>query len=242
MEPKRVAGCFLALIAGDVATFGQAMGAPAQVVAGSRANAFYVKGLRDKYEPGKPVWITETADAACGGNLWAKTFLDSFRYLDQLGRLAKHGVAVVFHNTLASSEYGLIDSDTFVPRPNYWAALLWHRLMGTTVLDAGPSRPGLHSYAQCTPEHAGSVTLLAIDNSRDQSAVLDLPSASARYTLSASQLENTAVLLNGKPLVLESGGALPSLTGVAIRAGLVRLAPATISFFTFPDARNPRCH
>ncbi|MGH8402217.1 MAG: hypothetical protein ACRESO_02255, partial [Gammaproteobacteria bacterium] len=89
---------------------------------------FYVKGLRDRYEPDKSVWITETADAACGGNPWAKTFLDSFRYLDQLGRLAKRGVAVVFHNTLASSEYGLLDSNTFEPRPDYWAALLWHRL------------------------------------------------------------------------------------------------------------------
>jgi hypothetical protein len=44
--------------------------------------------LRDRYAPGAPVWITETADAACGGNPWAKTFLDSFRYVDTLGRLA----------------------------------------------------------------------------------------------------------------------------------------------------------
>jgi heparanase 1 len=50
--------------------------------------AFYA-GLRDRFEPGKPIWLTETADAACGGNPWALTFLDSFRYLDQLGRLAK---------------------------------------------------------------------------------------------------------------------------------------------------------
>ena len=64
--------------------------------------AFYAK-LRDQYQPGKPIWITETADAACGGNPWASTFLDTFRYLDQLGRLAKRGVAVVFHNTLASA-------------------------------------------------------------------------------------------------------------------------------------------
>ena len=30
--------------------------------------AYYV-GLRDRFEPGKAVWITETADAACGGIL-----------------------------------------------------------------------------------------------------------------------------------------------------------------------------
>ncbi len=111
-----------------------------------RSYAFY-GGLRDRFEPGKPAWITETADAACGGNPWAATFLDSFRYVDQLGRLAKQGVRVVFHNTLAASEYGLLDQNTFAPRPNYWAALLWRKLMGPTVLDAGPSRPGLHLYA-----------------------------------------------------------------------------------------------
>ena len=40
----------------------------------------------------------ETADAACGGNPWAVTYLDCFRYLDQMGRLAKNGVDVIFHN------------------------------------------------------------------------------------------------------------------------------------------------
>lgn len=54
----------------------------------SQTRAYY-GGLRDHYEPGKPLWVTEVADAACGGNPWAATFLDSFRYLDQLGRLAR---------------------------------------------------------------------------------------------------------------------------------------------------------
>ena len=89
--------------------------------------------------------LTETADAACGGNPWAATFLDTFRYLDQLGRMAKRGVQVHMHNTLASSDYGLLDDKSFAPRPNYWGALLWRKFMGTTVLDAGASPvPGLH--------------------------------------------------------------------------------------------------
>ena len=95
--------------------------------------AFYRK-LRDEIEPGKPFWNTETADTACGGNPWGRTFLDTFRYLDQLGRLAKQEVHVVVHNTLVASDYGLLDEDNVTPRPNYWGALLWRRLMGTTVL------------------------------------------------------------------------------------------------------------
>lgn len=202
---------------------------------------FYVKGLRDRYEPGKPVWITETADAACGGNPWASTFLDSFRYLDQLGRLARRGVAVVFHNTLASSEYGLLDQGSFAPRPDYWAALLWHRLMGTTVLDAGPSRPGLHLYAQCLPGQPGGVTVLAINNSRTQAAAIDLPLPSRRYILDAAKLEDGHVRLNGKTLALGAGDALPALDGRPTAAGSAKLAPATISFFALGNAGNPAC-
>jgi hypothetical protein len=37
---------------------------------------------------------------------WANTFLDTFRYLDQLGRLARQDVRVVAHNTLVASDYG----------------------------------------------------------------------------------------------------------------------------------------
>ena len=102
--------------------------------------AFYRK-LRDAFAPGKPLWLTETADAACGGNPSARTFLDTFRYLDQLGRLARQGVEVVAHNTLVASDYGLLDDVTLTPKPNYWGALLWRKLMDTKVLELGRSHP-----------------------------------------------------------------------------------------------------
>jgi hypothetical protein len=37
------------------------------------------KSLRDRVVPGVPIWITETAQAACGGSPWAVTFIDRFR-------------------------------------------------------------------------------------------------------------------------------------------------------------------
>jgi heparanase len=205
-----------------------------------RSYAFY-GGLRDRLQPGKPVWITEIADAACGGNPWAATFLDSFRFLDQHGRLAKHGVTAIFHNTLAASEYGLLDQDTFMPRPNYWAAVLWHRLMGSTVLDAGPSRPGLHLYAHCLHGQPGGVTLLAINSSRTQTASIKLPSPADRYTLAARKLEDAHVQLNGRDLVLGANDELPSLQGNRIPAGAVNLAPATITFLAITAAGNRSC-
>ena len=106
----------------------------------------YYASLRDRFEPGKPLWITETADAACGGNPWASTFLDSFRYLIEHATLARRGVKVIMHNTLAASDYGLLDQNTFEPRTNYWVTLLWRRLMGTTVLNSQISVPA-NTYA-----------------------------------------------------------------------------------------------
>ena len=76
------------------------------------------------------MWLTETGETACGGDPWASTDLDTFRYIDQLGQMAQRGVQVVMHNTLAASDYALIDEKTLVPRPDYWAALLWHNTMG----------------------------------------------------------------------------------------------------------------
>jgi len=201
----------------------------------------FYKPLQIRYAPGTPIWITETADTACGGNPWASTFLDTFRYVDQMGRLAKRGVKAIFHNTLASSEYGLIDQRNFQPRPNYWAALLWRRLMGTVVLDAGPSREGLHLYAQCLRGHPGGVTLLAINNSRSDRSEITLPIASERYTLSAPTPESALVMLNGQPLKLDPKDDLPEIDGRATAPGQISLAPATITFLAIREAANAAC-
>ena len=203
--------------------------------------AFYA-GLRDRFEPGKPLWLTETADAACGGNPWASTFLDSFRYLDQLGRLAKRGVNVHMHNTLASSDYGLLDANTFTPRPNYWAALLWRKVMGTTVLDPGPSpAASLHLYAQCLRDVKGGVAVLAINADRAASASLEVPLTAQRYTLTAQNLTDGRVRMNGRELGLGAHDALPMLASAPEKPGRLSFAPASITFVAIPDAHNPAC-
>jgi len=205
-----------------------------------QALAFY-KALRDRYAPGKPIWLTETADAACGGNPWDATFLDSFRYLDQLGRLAKLGVQVVMHNTLSGSDYGLLDETSFAPRPNYWAALLWHRLMGPIVLDAG-IRPAndMHVYAHCAPAKAGGVTVLAI-NASDRQQALTLPLAATRYTLQAPHLQSGMVQLNGATLSLRDDDALPEIAGIPTPLGSIAFAPHSIAFLAIANAANPAC-
>lgn len=202
-------------------------------------NDFYT-GLRDRYEPGKPIWITETADAACGGNAWGSTFLDTFRYLDEHGRLAQKGIRVIAHNTLAASDYGLLDENTFAPRPNYWAALLWRKLMGSTVLKT-ESQAGLQVYAHCLKDVPGAVAVLAINNDRTAAKTLAVGTTSERYTLTAPELEGTRVDLNGKELKLGTGDDLPQLSAVATPAGPVALQPASITFLAIRGARNRSC-
>jgi heparanase len=145
------------------------------------------------------------------------------------------------HNTLASSDYGLLDENTYAPRPNYWAVLLWRRLMGPVVLDAGPSQPELHVYAHCLQGHPGGVALLAINTSRDRTESLALPLPADRYTLTARKLEDACVQLNGHPLKLGAADALPTLEGQRIPAGQEKLAPASITFLAIAEAGNPSC-
>lgn len=203
--------------------------------------AFYRK-LRDEFEPRKPFWLTETADVACGGNPWANTFLDTFRYLDQLGRLAKQDVKVVAHNTLVASDYGLLNDRTLEPKPSYWAALLWRRLMGSTVLDGGiPIREGLHVYAHCLRGTPGGVALLAINNSRTQPTSVALSTPAERYTLAAQQLEASHVQLNGQELRLAAHDEFPALKGERVQAGALDLAPASITFLAITEAGNTSC-
>jgi heparanase 1 len=203
--------------------------------------AFY-RQVRDEFEPGKPFWNTETADAACGGNPWANTFLDTFRYLDQLGRLAKQEVRVVAHNTLVASDYGLLNDKTFEPKPNYWGALLWRRLMGATVLDSRIAiREGLHVYAHCLRDSPGGVALLAINNSRTQPTSITIPAEADRYTLTAPQTEDVRVQLNGQVLRLGGNDEMPEMLGRRTPAGTMELAPASITFIAVPAARNENC-
>jgi hypothetical protein len=204
--------------------------------------AFY-RELRDRAAPGKPIWLTETAEAACGGDRWSSTFLDTFRYLDQLGRLAKAGVQVVMHNTLVGSDYGLLDEATFAPRPNFWAALLWRQLMGSVVLDAGvPIEPGLHVYAHCQRRVPGGVVLLVINNDPQNSQRLVLPVSSMRFTLDAATLQDAAVRLNGAVLTADDVDRLPRLAGLPAGAGPIRFAPATMTFVVIASAGNHSCN
>ncbi|MBR4953998.1 MAG: beta-glucuronidase, partial [Oscillospiraceae bacterium] len=198
--------------------------------AGSCARQYVAR--RDKYVPGGQMWVTESGDAGCGGNTWASTFIDVFRTLNELGEFSTITDGVIFHNTLASSDYGYLKHGTFEPRPNYFAVLLWNTLMGTTVYDSGEEiREGAHVYCHSRRDGKEGCVYLIINNSNDVTTV-SLPRDAERYTLSGDgKLRSRKMQLNGKALELGEGDTLPELKGVPQAAGEVELAPQTCTFF-----------
>lgn len=198
--------------------------------------------LRNRFAPRAPIWITETGDAACGGNPWADTFLDSFRYLNQLALLSQDGADAVFHNTLVGSDYGLLDRKTYAPRPNYWAALIWRRLMGRIVLDPPHATGNVTLYAHCLRDHPGGVALLAL-NLGGGTTRLTLSARPEVYLLTspAANLRSRVVLLNGRALSLGSGDRLPALRAPESASASVRLPGHSIAFLAVPQAGNGSC-
>jgi hypothetical protein len=199
-----------------------------------------MKALRDRYAPGAPIWLTETGGAACGGLIWQPTFLDMFRYLDTEARLAKQGLDAMFTHALISGSNGIIDEKTFMPNASYWGALLWRRLMGTQVLDAGPLRPGLHIYAHCMRDRPGGVTVLAL-NMGKSAATIGLTGPAEVYALTAPELQSKTVLLNGRALALGSGDTLPAMAPTKLKSNRVTLVPSSVNFIALPQARNSNC-
>lgn len=190
----------------------------------------YYKVIRDQYAPGADLWVTESADAACGGNTWAPTYVETIRYVDELARFGMNARGVIFHNTLASSAYGLLDSETHEPRPQYWGGLLFAKLAGTTAYDTHePIREGVHLYAYSRKDGKEGVCYIYVNNSQTETVSVDVPDC-VRYTLSSDKLRSQRIMLNGKVLQMPDEHTMPVLDGQDEQAGTITLEPCTITF------------
>ncbi|KAK3140077.1 hypothetical protein QOZ80_5AG0395320 [Eleusine coracana subsp. coracana] len=107
-------------------------------------------------------WVGEAGGAYNSGSRQvSNTFLNSFWYLDQLGQSARYDTKVYCRQTLIGGNYGLLDTNTLLPNPDYYSALLWHRLMGTRVLSIDISGSSyLRAYVHCGKEKGGVALLL----------------------------------------------------------------------------------
>ena len=188
---------------------------------------------RDKYaQPNGEMWVTESGDAGAGGHTWASTYLEVPRTLNEIGDFATVTDGVIFHNTLASSDYGWLKHGTFVPRPSYFAVLLWKKLMGNTCYASGEAiREGAHVYAHSRADGKSGYAYLVINNSWTETTTVELPKAAQVYALTGNgKLRSRTMLLNGKELVLGENDELPCLCGETVQAGTIEVAPGGCTF------------
>ncbi|KAL9445105.1 hypothetical protein AB3S75_018158 [Citrus x aurantiifolia] len=194
-------------------------------------------------------WVGESGGAYNSGhNLVTNAFVFSFWYLDQLGMAAAHDTKTYCRQSLIGGNYGLLNTTTFVPNPDYYSALLWHRLMGRNALSTSFSgTKKIRSYAHCAKQSNGIVLLLInLDNSTTVHAsvafngtltsrhkhkslkmkIIKLPQASVggnereEYHLTAKDgdLHSQTMLLNGNILSVNSIGDIPTLEPLRVKS------------------------
>jgi heparanase len=145
------------------------------------------------------------------------------------------------HNTLAASDYALIDGDTLTPRPNYWAAVLWARLMGPKVLAAPPSSSGATSadvriFAKCLRGKPGGVALATLNLGATPQRLSPGKGALA-YVMTAAALDDRTVLINGAAARVNDAGKVTGMTPRKIGSHLV-LPPRSIAYIAVAGAHN----
>jgi len=206
-----------------------------------------VIGYRDAYAPDLPVWLGESGHAQFGGQPGASdAFEGTFWWLDQLGALARREIQVSVRQTLSGSNYGMIDDVTLEPRPDYWASVLWRRLMGQRVLDVGRTEVDdlVRVYAHCSYQRPGAVTVLAInlDAKNDVRIEIDGLSSSDKelYVLTSDALDSSDLMLNGT-LLRDEDGVLPPLDPERIGTRPADVPARAMAFIVYPDAAAPAC-
>lgn len=150
--------------------------------------------------PWTSAWVGESGGAYNnGGHMVSNTFINSFWYLDQLGMASKYNTKVFCRQTLIGGYYGLLDTKTFRPNPDYYSALLWHRLMGKGVLSVDNTNASfLRVYAHCSKQKTGiSLLLINLSNTTEFRATVT-NDINAKLDLGASiQIREDGYFING---------------------------------------------
>jgi heparanase 1 len=201
-----------------------------------------IEAKRSARAPGLALWLGETGNAQCGGEpMVSDRFVSSLWWTDQLGLMAARGQQVMVRQALIGSDYGLLDSSTLEPRPDYFASVLYKRLMGSIALDVirdDAGDPFVRTYAHCAAPRAGhapgSATLLAINLHPSQSAEVHWAASSASeadiYQVTAPDLTSSRALLNGQTMVVSPGLPVSLEPERAAFSGSLRLPPASYTF------------
>lgn len=183
-----------------------------------------------RFGPWSGAWVGEAGGAYnSGGKDVSHTFVDGFWYLDQLGMTSTFNHKVYCRQAFIGGNYALLNTTTFIPNPDYYGALLWHRLMGKEVLAVSHnSSPYLRIYSHCSKSTSG-ITVLIINMSNsttfEVSVINDMNLYSGRKLLGVTSdereeyhltpkdgnVQSDQLLLNGTPVKLTKSLDIPAL-------------------------------
>lgn len=86
------------------------------------------------YGPWTGAWVGESGGAYnSGGKDVSHTFADGFWYLDQLGMTSTFDHKVYCRQALIGGNYGLLNTTTFAPNPDYYGSALSTQLTCSLV-------------------------------------------------------------------------------------------------------------
>ncbi|MCO5566701.1 hypothetical protein L7F22_020379 [Adiantum nelumboides] len=216
-----------------------------------------VKQTLQEYGLSVDAWVGESGGAYNSGqHLVTDAFVSGFWYLDQMAMAASYGTKAYCWQSLVGGNYGLLNTTTFQPNPDYYGALLWHRLMGTKVLDTQVmASPLLRAYAHCGKGTEG-VALLLLNFSPNTAYEVDVLTQTTAVSMDAGKimrmeyhltpkdgdLTSQIVLLNGEPLHVNDRGELPLLSPKVVGESAPLLVnPLSILFVSLPYLHVAAC-
>ncbi|OVA00754.1 Glycoside hydrolase [Macleaya cordata] len=220
-----------------------------------------VQTTLNKFSPWASAWVGESGGAYnSGGKDVSHTFANSFWYLDQLGMTSTFDHKVFCRQSLIGGNYGFLNTTTFVPNPDYYGALLWHRLMGKRVLSTTHhGSPYLRAYSHCSKTKSAGITVLLINMSNSTSFDVFVESDLNLYpnqleveggnqreeyhlTPKDGNIQSDVLLLNGSPLVLTKTSDIPPLNPIHVDGSSpIKVAPDSIVFATIRGFEAPAC-
>ncbi|GLT27586.1 hypothetical protein SLA2020_025730 [Shorea laevis] len=217
-----------------------------------------------EFGPWAEAWVGESGGSwNSGGKDVSSTFADGFWYLDQLGMTSTFNHKVFCRQALVGGNYALLDSPTFIPKPDYYGALLWHRLMGRVVLSTThQGSPYLRVYSHCAKRKPG-ITLIFINLEKwksfnislfnDENLYMNVKSPDADFkgykpreeyhlTPEDGNIQSDVMLLNGTPLKLTESLDIPQMEPKHVDASApITVAPQSIVYVTVKDFHAPVC-
>ncbi|GJZ05373.1 heparanase-like protein 3 [Tanacetum coccineum] len=198
-------------------------------------------------------WVTESGGTYHGGQAnVTDAFVFSFWFLDQLGKSSVYNTKTYCRQSLLGGNYGLLQTITYEPNPDYYSALLFHRLMGSKVLSTSfEGTKKIRAYSHCAKESKGiTILLINLDNS---TCIIDVNLSAYntrhtkmsgtrkqireeyRLTAKDGNLHSKVMLLNGEELSVDSSGDIPLLTPLYVNSSEpITVAPYSIVFVHLP--------